>query len=70
MHGVSKDIAIPFTIAGPVKNPWGKYVIGIEGSLTIDRGDYGMTFNKTLDNGGLLVANKVKITLHIEAVKK
>ncbi|MFC1585166.1 YceI family protein [Fibrobacterota bacterium] len=70
MHGVSKEIAIPFAIAGPVKNPWGKYVIGIEGGLTIDRRDYGLTFNKALEGGGLLIGHEVKIELNIEAVRK
>jgi polyisoprenoid-binding protein YceI len=70
MHGVSKEIAIPFTVSGPVKGPWGNTVFGIEGGLTIDRTDYGLKWNKVLEAGGVLVSNKVNIVLNIEAVKK
>ena len=65
-----KEIAIPFTIAGPAKNPWGQTVIGVEGGLTINRTEYGLKWNKALETGGLLVGNEVKIVLNIEAVKK
>ena len=70
IHGVSKNVAITFSRLGPIKNPWGKQVIAIEGELTIDRTDYGLNFNKTLETGGLLVGNEVKIELTIEAVKQ
>lgn len=70
MHGVSKPIKIPFTILGKVKDPWGNTRVGLEGSLTINRQDYGINYSKTIDNGGLVVSNEVKIQLNIEAVKK
>ncbi|MBF0431127.1 MAG: polyisoprenoid-binding protein [Fibrobacteria bacterium] len=70
MHGVSKEVSIPFTFAGPIKNPWGKYVIGIEGSLTINREDYGLTYNSILESGGVLIGKEIKIELNVEAVRK
>ncbi|MBN2226096.1 MAG: polyisoprenoid-binding protein [candidate division Zixibacteria bacterium] len=68
MHGVTKVIAIPFEIAGPIADPWGKSRMGIEASLTIDRKDFGITWNKVLDSGGLTVGNEVKIELNIAAI--
>jgi polyisoprenoid-binding protein YceI len=69
IKGVTKEVRIPFALNGPVKDPWGNTRIGIEGALTINRLDYGVSWNKTLDNGGLVVANDVKIDLVIEGVQ-
>jgi polyisoprenoid-binding protein YceI len=70
MHGVTKEISMPFTISGPIVDPWGKTRIGIETSLTLNRKDYGINWSKTLDNGGLVVGDEVKIEIGAEAVKQ
>ncbi len=70
MHGVSKEISIPFEFIGKIMGPMGKQILGFEGSTKLDRKDFGITWNKTLDEGGLAVGNEVKIQLNIEAVKK
>ncbi len=70
IRGVTKTVELPFTVAGPVKNPWGMMVIGAEANLVIDRQEYGVSWNNTLDQGGLAVSNKVKISLNIEAAHK
>ena len=70
MHGVTKEIALPLTISGPVVDPWGKTRIGIETGVTLNRQDYGINWNKTLDNGGLVVGDEVKIEINAEAVKQ
>lgn len=67
MHGVTKRIAIPAEISGPVMNHKGKRVIGISGQVTVNRQDFGISFNKILDTGGLVVGNKVKIQIEVEA---
>lgn len=69
MHGVSKEVTIPFTFNGKVKDPWGNERIGFEGAATLNRTDYGLTWGKLLETGGLVVDNIVKIELQIEAVK-
>ncbi len=70
LKGVSKEIAIPFKVFGPVNAPGGKVRIGVEAGLTINRQDYGITWSKTLDGGGLVVGNDVNILLNLEAVKQ
>jgi polyisoprenoid-binding protein YceI len=70
MHGVTKEISMPFTVSGPIVDPYGKTRIGIETSLTLNRQDYGVNWSKTLDNGGLVVGNDVKIEIGAEAVKQ
>lgn len=69
IRGVSKDVAIPFEILGVVKDPWGGTRLGAHGELTINRMDYGVSWSKSLDTGGLVVSEEVKILLDVEAVK-
>ncbi len=69
MHGVTKEIIIPFEFIGKVKDPMNNEVVGFEGKTTLDRKEFGITWNKTLDEGGLALGNEVKIELNIEAVK-
>lgn len=69
MHGVTKEIALRGELAGPIQDPMGKTRIGITAATTLNRQDYGLTFNKTLDKGGLMIGNDVKISFNIEAVQ-
>lgn len=70
MHGVTKEVAFPFKILGKVADPWGNTRIGAEASLTLDRRDFGIVYDRALEGGGLVVGNEVKIDLNIEAVKQ
>jgi polyisoprenoid-binding protein YceI len=70
MHGVPKEVNIPFTYNGKMVDPAGRARIGMEGSLAINRRDWGITYSKMLDSGGLVAANEVQIQLDIEAKKK
>ncbi|MDP2361755.1 MAG: YceI family protein [bacterium] len=70
MHGVTKSIDLPFTLSGPIKDPWGGTRIGIETGLTINRQDYGLSWSNMMDGGGLVVGNDVTIEIHLEAVKQ
>lgn len=70
MHGITKELSLPFTISGPIVDPYGKSRIGIEAVTTVNRQDYGINWSKTLDNGGLMVADEVKIEINAEAVKQ
>lgn len=70
LHGVTREVSFPFQILGKIKDPWGKTRIGLEASLTINRQDFGVSWSQTMDNGGLMVGNDVKIELNVEAVKE
>jgi polyisoprenoid-binding protein YceI len=69
IHGVTKDVDLPFKITGQTKDPWGKFRIAAEAELTINRMDYGVAWNATLEGGGAVVGKDVKISLTVEAVK-
>ena len=69
MHGVSKEIVLPVEFLGFVKDPWGNERAGFEISTQLNRKDYGIVWNQTLDTGGLLLGEEVQISINIEAVK-
>lgn len=66
IHGVAKDVDLPFTLNGPLATPRGK-VMGADAGLTINRMDYGVSWSRSLDGGGVVVSNDVKIELNVEA---
>lgn len=69
IRGVTKEVALPFVVNGPIIDPWGNTRIGAEASIKLDRRDYGMTgWTDTLKGGGLLVGNDIKIEIQLEAV--
>ena len=68
IKGVTKEVTIPATILGPIKNPMsGMETLGLEAHFKINRQDYGIVWNKALDNGGLMLANDVDVNVNIEA---
>jgi len=69
IKAVTKEITIPVTIAGPIQRKDGE-AIGLSGEIIINRQDYGVSWSKTMDKGGLMVADNVKIIIEIEANKK
>jgi polyisoprenoid-binding protein YceI len=70
MKGVTKEIALPVTFHGPITDPWGNVRAGFEGSTTINRQDWGISWSKNLDGGGLVVSDEVKLEISIEGIKK
>ena len=56
--------------ATPVKDPWGNTKTGITATTKINRKDFGVSWNKTMDGGGLVVGDEVTITIEAELQKK
>jgi polyisoprenoid-binding protein YceI len=69
MHGVTKELALPVTLKGPIKDPWGNSRIGMQAKAKVNRRDYGLKYNQALETGGLVVADEVEIEINAEAVK-
>ena len=70
IHGVTRTVV--FEIEGPsapVKDPWGNTRIGLSATTRINRKDFGLVWNSTLETGGLMVGEDVTITLDVEFVK-
>jgi polyisoprenoid-binding protein YceI len=70
MHGVTRTITLPVEFGGFIKDPWGNQRAGFTLTTELNRKDYGINWNKTLDNGGLMLSDDVSINVNIEAVKK
>jgi polyisoprenoid-binding protein YceI len=69
LRGVTKEVTLIGTFNGVTKDPWGNTRAGFTAEGTLNRKDFGMIWNKTLDNGGLVVGNEVQIRLDIECIK-
>jgi polyisoprenoid-binding protein YceI len=67
MAGVTKEIALPVRYLGTAKDPWGNEKVAFEAAVTLDRKDFGLTWNAVLEAGGFLVGDEVKVTLSVQA---
>lgn len=66
MRGVTRSITLPVTFLGEQK--FGKSAkAGFETAITINRKDYGLTWNRALESGGVLVGEEVQIEINVEA---
>ena len=70
IRGVTKEIILDFEITGKITDPWGNERVGLEALGAINRQDFGVSWNKSLDNGGVVVSNEVKLLIQAEFIKK
>lgn len=71
LHGVTKEVVLD--VEGPSvesKDPWGNIRKGATATTKINRKDFGLTWNKGLETGGVLVGDEITITLEIEMIRK
>ncbi len=69
IKGVSKPVTLDFTYEGSAVDPFGNQRVGFEGSVVINRKDWGITWNAALETGGVLVSDKVTLEFEISAIK-
>lgn len=70
LKGVTKQISLPFTINGSLKDQRGGIKIGVSALTTINRRDYGITYGNMLPNGAAAISDEVSVNLQIEAAKQ
>jgi polyisoprenoid-binding protein YceI len=70
IHGVTREVELDTEYNGQNRTPWGTEVAGFTASTRISRKDFGLTYSATLETGGLVVGDEVKIELEIEAGKQ
>lgn len=63
---VNKKITFKVTRTGSGKNPWGVEVVGFEAEGKVSRKEFGLTWNQTLETGGVLVGDDIKITIELQ----
>ncbi|MEO7962586.1 MAG: YceI family protein [Gemmatimonadaceae bacterium] len=69
IRGITKEVVLQAESHGAVRDPWGMDRAGFSASTKINRNDFGLTWNATLETGGFVVAPEVKLTLDIEITK-
>ena len=69
MRGVTKEVTFDCELHGVVTGPGGNTRAGFSAETTINRHDFGVSWSKTLDAGGLIVGNDVKLTLELEFIE-
>jgi polyisoprenoid-binding protein YceI len=69
MHGITKEISLQIKFKGKTKDPWGNQHIVIEVSGTVKRKDFGLNWNKNLDEGGVMIGEEVEIVVEAQGVK-
>ncbi len=66
--GVTKPVMVPVTFLGKATDPWGNQRAGFEAEFTINRKDFGLTWNAALETGGFLVGDEVRISVSFQAI--
>ena len=69
MRGVTKPVTLTVSYLGEGKDPWGNEKLGFEVAGLLNRKDFNINWNKTLDAGGVLVGDEVKVQIAVEANK-
>ena len=66
---VTKPVSIDFEFTGAAKDPYGNIRVGFDGSTTIKRSDWGISWNAALETGGVMVSDKITLEFDISAIK-
>lgn len=70
MHGVTKPVTLDATYTNELKDPWGNTRRGASARTKLNRKDFGLKYNKTLESGGVIVGDEVDVTLDLELIKQ
>jgi polyisoprenoid-binding protein YceI len=68
IHGVTRSVSFDVSLLGKAKDPWGNERVAFEAETTINRKDFGLTWNAALETGGFLVGDEVKVSVSVQAV--
>ncbi len=69
IKGTTKPVTIAFDETGSAQDPFGNVRVGFEGATSINRKDWGLTWNAALETGGVLVSEKIKLEFDVSAIK-
>ena len=70
IHCVTKPVVLDIEVSSEGKDPWGNIRIAVTATAKLDRKDFGLTWNKALEVGSLLVGDDVEVTLELEGMQK
>ena len=69
IRDVTREVVLDVEYVGKAKSPWGTTSVGFAASTKINREDWGLTWNQTLESGGVLVGKEIEITIEIELME-
>ena len=70
IRGATKEVGLDVDgPTAPVKDPWGNQRAAVDATTKVDRQDFGVKWNATMDNGGVVVGHEVTVTIDVEMVK-
>lgn len=70
IRDITKEVVLDVEYAGQAKSPWGMFSAGFSASTTINRKDWGLEWNASLETGGVLVGDAITIDIELELVKQ
>lgn len=70
IKGITREVVLRVEQHGQAKDPWGNVRAAFTATTSIDRKDFGLTWNQVLESGGVMVGDRVEIEAEIEAVKQ
>jgi polyisoprenoid-binding protein YceI len=70
IKGVTRDVALDVEVLGQAKDPWGNERAAFSATTAVDRREFGLTWNQALETGGVMVGDRIDITIDIEAVRQ
>ena len=69
IKGVTKPVSVDLEFTGSAVDPFGNHRIGLEGSTTVNRKDWGVSWNAALEAGGVLVSENVTLEFEVSAIR-
>jgi polyisoprenoid-binding protein YceI len=70
IKGTTREVVLRVEQLGQAKDPWGNLRVAFSAKTSIDRKDFGLTWNQALETGGVVVGDRVEIEAEIQAVKQ
>ena len=70
IRDVTREVVLDVEYGGQGKDPWGNQRVGFSATTSINRKDFGLTWNQALETGGLLVADRLDIEIELQAIRQ
>lgn len=70
IKGVSKEVSLPIEVSNKMKDPWGNTRVALSIGGSINRADYGLTWNAALETGGVLVSEEVRFAIEVQTIQQ
>lgn len=70
IRGITRGVKLDARLDGVGRDPWGQERLAFSGSTSINRKDFGLTWNVALEAGGFLVGDEVRLNIQVQAIRK